>query len=301
MSSLAKKINTVLSHPVNSFYHFLGTNAPDFLFNRYASLSRKSGIDKLYLILSFDCDTEEDINAAWDVHRRLQGMGISPVYAVPGDLLRRGEKVYRRIYESGSQFINHGDIEHTFYDIKNKRYASCFFYNEQSFDRIKKDIFDGHRTLKEVLNIEARGFRTPHFGTFQSTRQLKFLYGVLKELGYLFSTSTAPIYGLRGGAMINSKGIIELPVSGTIAHPLQVLDSWGYFKAPARKFTPEDYLNEAKKLSNKLADSGVGIINIYADPSHVYKQELFFQAINEISKVAVPITYNELPGLKELI
>ena len=289
-----RKVIRAATDPVSTFYHLLGRINPESLFVRYAALSRRAGLDKLYFVLSFDCDTDEDIRVAWDVHSRLLDMGVMPTYAVPGDFLRKGEGVYTRIAETGAEFINHGDIEHTYFNEKRGSYASCFFYDEQSPERVRQDIVDGDRTLKEVLGVSARGYRTPHFGTFQRPDQLRFLHGVLMDLGYAFSTSTAPEYGLRHGPVFDIFGIKELPLSGTASRPLQTLDTWSFFEAPDRVRTPEDYRVEAKSLADIMTKGGAGIINVYADPSHIHDQEIFFVAVRLWSLVALPAHYRDV-------
>ena len=95
---------------------------PDYLWKK---LSKKTkGFRCSQLILSFDCDTHEDIDVAESVHIRLQNIGVTPVYAVPGALLRKGAKVYKKIHESGAEFINHGGRAHTYFNEKNQRHAS---------------------------------------------------------------------------------------------------------------------------------------------------------------------------------
>jgi hypothetical protein len=63
------------------------------LFARYGQLARRAGLDRVWLVLSFDCDTPQDADVAEAVHERLMSMGVRPVYAVPGDLLREAHDV----------------------------------------------------------------------------------------------------------------------------------------------------------------------------------------------------------------
>lgn len=174
---------------------------PRILWSSYAHKSKRI-LPQSYFILSFDCDTEDDIAVALEVHSELEQIGIVPVYAVPGELLKKGEKVYIKILDTGAEFINHGGCEHTYFDEQHKRHASCFFYDQQSQEDLRNDIFLGHQALKSVLGMTAKGWRTPHFGTFQKPEHLNFLYGVLSELGYVFSTSTKPGSGLSAWAII---------------------------------------------------------------------------------------------------
>ncbi len=264
------------------------------LYRRYTQLACQAGFRRLYFVLSFDCDTREDAEVAWVVHARLREMGVTPVYAVPGELLNRGERVYRRILEDGAEFINHGYREHTYFDTARGAYASCFFYDQQPLETVREDIVQGDRNLRATLGIAPRGFRAPHFGTFQRPEQLRFQHGVLKELGYAFSTSTVPLYAYRFGPAFRDYGVLELPVSGMASRPLRILDSWTCFEAPKRRFEPRDYAREGRLVATRFEALGVGLLNFYADPSHIHDRPEFFEAVAEWARVARPATYGQL-------
>ena len=288
------KVRRAVRDPRATGYALRGKLTPDALFRRYAARARGAGLDRVYFVLSFDCDTEDDIAVVWDVHSRLADMGVQPVYAVAGDLLRTGEKVYRRIRETGAQFINHGNRKHTYFDDALGRHASCFFYDEEPREDIRGDIMGGDETLRAVLGVEPIGFRTPHFGTFQRREQLVFLHGVLKELGYRFSTSTVPLHGFRHGAIFDAFGLPEIPVSGCATTPLRILDTWSCFMAPDRVLSPKDYLREGEAMSKRLSALGTGVLNYYADPIHIHDQPIFFETVKAWTEAAQPADYQRI-------
>lgn len=293
------RVREALADPVLTLYSLRGRWDHSGLFKRYAQLSRRAGIDRLYFILSFDCDTPEDIRVVSDVHSRLTDLGVMPVYAVPGQLLERGDKVYRRIAETGAEFINHGYSEHACIDKHTGTTVSCFFYDQLPLARISEDISNGDKVLREVLGISVKGFRAPHFGTFQKPHQLLFLHSVLKELGYEFSSSTGPYYGFRYGAMFERFGVKEFPVSGMWTSPLNILDTWGCYRAPGRTMGEADYLREGKAVARYFNETrSVGILNYYADPSHIAGSESFFETVMEWARSGRNSTYQLL--LQEL-
>ena len=291
---LVGRIRSIVNDPVTSWYRARSRFGSSGLHRRYADLCRRRGLDRLFFVLSLDCDTEEDIRAAWGVHTRLVDMGIRPVYAVPGELLRKGEKVYRRISGAGGSFINHGGRSHTYFDGDSKRYRSCFFYDQLPQDVIHEDVIDGDACLKDVLGIAPKGFRTPHFGTFQKPKQLRFLHRILRELGYSFSSSTVPIYGFRYGPMFDRFGVFEFPIGGRAATPFLTLDTWSCFAAPNRQLMPEDYKREGSQIADLMSGLGVGLLNYYADPSHVCDGEIFFETIARWCEIAEPVTFDDL-------
>jgi hypothetical protein len=268
---------------------------PNLIWYLYAEKCKKL-FNESKLILSFDCDTEEDIVVVWDVHSRLLDMGITPVYAVPGELLKKGEKIYRKIHETGAEFINHGGREHTYFDTANNRHASCFFYDQQPLGIVEQDIIQGHKTLQDVLGITATCWRTPHFGTFQKSEHLIFLYSILKEMNYKFSTSTSPEMAYRYGPIYKHDSIFEMPVTGIFSEPLNIMDTWGYFEAHDRFRAPDDYVKTSQSLA-KFSSCHPIFINIYGDPSHIYDKPEFFQAMKILVQASENMNYTQLLGM----
>jgi len=260
---------------------------------KYRRNAVRCGLDRLYLVLSFDCDTPDDIAVAWDVHVRLLDMGICASYAVPGALLREGAGVYRRIADTGAEFLNHGGRSHAEFDHHFQRYRSTYFYDSLSPAEIEFDIAEGDRAIMEVIGCKAQGFRTPHFGTFQSPAQLASLHAMLGRRGYRFSSSTTPYYALRYGPAFTRFGLLELPVSGRGRDPMTILDTWGCFGAPDRSFTASDYKTDALMLADLLAGRS-GILNYYADPSHIADQPIFFETMRALGAVAMPVSYRQV-------
>jgi len=292
--AMLKKIGTVLTDPHRLFYSVRAQTGRDGLDRRYRRLAEQAGFRELFFVLSFDCDTAKDAEVAVKVHERLRELGVTPVYAVPGELLNAAEPAYRQILETGAEFINHGYRTHTYFDTANSRYASCFFYDELPLETVRSDILDGDRNLRETLGIEPKGFRAPHFGTFQKPAQLRFQHDVLKSLGCTFSTSTLPLYAYRFGPAFREFGILELPVSGMGSMPLRILDSWTCYEAPGRRFGPQDYVREGRLAADRFETLGLGLLNYYADPSHIHDRPEFFEAVDRWARIAKPVTYSQL-------
>lgn len=293
---LARKILIAAENPAMvAHYAWSRAHAPSIL-SAYRRRARAAGLTRLEFILSFDCDTEADIAAAEDVHRRLAGLGIVASYAVPGELLRQGATAYRRIAETGAEFLNHGDRHHMYLDPATARYESCFFYDEEPRSAVEADIVGGDRAVTDVIGRKPAGFRTPHFGTFQRESELRFLHSVLGRLGYAYSTSTTPGFGLCYGPVFGRYGLPEIPVSGRGSDPFTILDSWSCFARPDRVLGPDDYAREAIALAEALAD-GPGLINYYADPSHVAGQPMFFEAMAQLVRRAAPTTFGKIAAM----
>jgi len=276
-----RAIGAAAKDPFYAFSFALAGQCPDYFRKRYARKARQQGIKRSYFILSFDCDTEKDIEVAETVHARLWDIGIMPSYAVPGELLKKGRKTYRALKDGGAEFLNHGYLSHTSHDEGTKSYVSTLFYDRLSPEQVRDDIKKGHETCIEVLGEKPKSFRTPHFGTYQKARQVKHLYAVLAELGYSCSSSTTPVTGLWHGPVIKTPhGISEIPVSGCYDYPARILDSWGFKFSPTRRLTENDYVVQFGKMVEFMSRPGSpGVLNIYADPSQVYDWPAFFECM----------------------
>jgi hypothetical protein len=283
---VARRIAFALRHPVHTAIHAVSTRRPDWVLARYSRLAREQGLDGPRFVLSFDCDTDLDIEVAEDVHTRLATLGIRPCYAVPGELLERGATVYQRIAATGAEFLNHGYRTHTFFHPITRTYESTFFYDRLDRAQIRDDIRRGHDAHVRVLGRAPTGFRVPHFGTYQELHQLRLLHQELAELGYRYSSSTVPRYGLLHGPLKKSDaGIWEIAVSGCFDRPTTILDSWGVRYAERRQYTEEDYGIQFGKML-RFFENKPGLLNYYADPSQVYDWPGFFDAIAPAARVA---------------
>jgi hypothetical protein len=276
-------------------YKIVGSLHPELLWKKILKQSKNIGLERLYLIVSFDCDVPEDAQVVLNIEKKLSEIGIKSSFAVPGEILLRDKTIYGELRDRGVEFLNHGYTRHTFWNEKFQRNESCFFYDQLSIETIRQDIYHGHETLVDFLSKSPFGFRTPHFGTFQKRKDLIFLYGVLSELGYRYSSSTTPYFGFRYGPVFFAQNVFELPVTGVFTRPLHIYDTWGFFDAPDRVHLPNDYVNEAKKAANFFSKQNqVGILNCYADPAVIANASEFFEAMKVLASISHSIYPNEL-------
>jgi len=290
---MLKKFKNLLINPHYYIWKAVTNINPNIYFERTSKFAKKFGINDIYLILSFDCDTQKDIDVLEILNNKLSKIGIKPVYAIPGELILSNINTLKKIKDQGAEFINHGFKTHTLFIKEKNLNKSIFFYDELNKSTIKKDIEKGDFAIKEALKIDPKGFRTPHFGTFQSKSQRTFLYDILRNLNYEFSTSTSPDKSFFQGPIHINSGLYEIPVSGCGYKPFNILDSW-YFSCPKPSKTSKDYYLEAEKVTTFVKDKGIGILNYYTDPSHIVHNKNFWDALNLWKEIARPLTYTEL-------
>lgn len=276
---------------MNPFFiaaYLLSIVYPKFLWSKYIKACKNIGLKNGIFVLSFDCDTELDIEVILSVYKKLKEMGIRPIFAVPGELLIAGASVYKELADDGAEFINHGYKKHTDLKLPERIYESYFFYETLTNVEVENDIRSGDKVIRDYLGVAPKGFRTPHFGTYQSKRNLAFLHKTLNGLGYKFSTSTPPLFGFRNGPFSIHDSVIELPVSGCPRWPLRILDSWGFAFNPQRNVSKADYIQELTVLTELLESKDPVFINIYADPSQIYDWPEFFDAMKRLAKFNAP-------------
>ncbi|HOO57130.1 MAG TPA: polysaccharide deacetylase family protein [bacterium] len=293
------RLKRFLSDPGLKLQRLRGEKGIRHLFKQYSDKSVEAGIDKLYFVLSFDCDIRDDLEVIDTLNSKLNSIGIKPVYAAPGKIIEINSDVFRNVISKGSEIINHGYDNHAYFDESLDRYVSTFFYDKLSYEEVRQDIIRGDETIKNLLGISPSGFRAPHFSTFQGPRQLECIYTTLIELGYKYSTTTMPVTGLKNGAAFRRNEITEFPVSGMWSNPFAILDSWNFFKAPDRIYAAEDYFDEGNAIASYFSEYNLsGVLNYYADPSHVIDNDIFFGTVEKWAGIARNVTYSEL--MKEI-
>jgi len=272
----------------------VGRRWPSLLWRHYARKVRQVGLDRLYLVLSFDCDTPEDIVAAERIDDWLRARGVKATYAVPGQQLEQGAAVYRRLADQGADFINHGARPHA--ERRDGRYWSVTFYHEMSSAEVVDDVRRGHEIVQRVIGRMPLGFRAPHFGLFQEPAQLALLHQTLRELGYRYDTSTVPLFGLRRGPVSDVGGLYEVPLSGSYHSPLDVLDSWGRIRSPYEPVITDEYADSfIETVDQLLRRQTPGVLNYYVDPAHVADSDAFYRALSHVVERGVPtLHYGEL-------
>jgi hypothetical protein len=293
------RLAAAVREPGNFALQVTGRLRPKWILGRYLRLARQQGLRRASFILSFDCDTDFDLEVVAEVHARVTALGITPVYAVPGQLLEKGRTTYQKIQASGAEFLNHGYFRHCNYEAETGSYLSSFFYDQIPRALIQEDIRRGHQTFLAIMEKAPLGFRAPHFGSFQAREDLKFLHETLMGLGYLYSSSTVPLYGFRRGpAREIGPRFYEIPLSGCFDRPFYILDSWGFRFAPERQVGDDDYVRQFAKMVDFFNQPGrVGLFNCYADPSQVFDWPEFFECL----KLAAPLAVSSYVAfLKEL-
>lgn len=256
-------------------------------FHRYSSLCQAAGVDRVYLLLTFDCDTDQDIAAAREIDIDLRRRGIRAGYAVPGVQLERGAETWRQIGEAGAEFLNHGSQAHAEY--RDDRYWPVTFYNEMSEAEVLDDIRKGHQTVVDVFGSGPEGFRAPHFGSFQSPEQLEFLYSSLRPLGYRYCSTTIPSLGLARGPVVGVHDLVELPTTGSYRYPTTLLDSWTYLTDRQHYHLSDEYFELFDETVRRLTEDQLpAILTYYVDPAHVLGQRPFERALDTIAALNIP-------------
>lgn len=126
-------------------------------------------------------------------------------------------------------------------------------------------------------------FRTPHFGEFNSLKQLESLYRYLNTLGYRVSSSTLPVLGaLSGGVYTVAPSLVELPLNGCLNKPAQLIDSWGFLSAPDA-LGREKLIDELAEYARLFGQNVPLLLNLYFDPADIANEPEVLAALSKLS------------------
>ncbi len=238
--------------------------------------------DKIIFFLSFDCDTEKDARVVPTLQNELHRHGLKACFAVPGMELEKHPEPYRALYNAGHEFLNHGYQSHCHLKEETNEYISSFFYNQLPLKTWQTDVVRGHENIVQIFGTAPRGYRTPHFGSFQSVLQLSSLYRLLSQYGYRYSTSTLPLKRFVYGQVYRPQpDLWEFPLSGMFDNPFAVFDSWSIRFDPDRRYSDPDYF----RIFQQNLDFALHharrpyILNYYVDPSQVFDFDGFYQSL----------------------
>lgn len=277
---------------VSVFCHGISLNYPLFLhcFLKW----KRSGIlwpGKACFTLSFDCDYEEDVKALPQILDMLEKYKISASFACIGRWIEKFPQIHRSIIDEGHEIINH-----TYSHPDNEQLDPNRQFNDLSWGEKKEQIEKCHKVCRELLNYEPIGFRTPHFGRLFSGED----YHILKELGYVYSSSTIAIETPESGQpFLAREGILEFPLSSCPKHPFTIFDSW-HTTSERTPGSAHRSSSEFLKLFKQLIDLAVkthSYINVYWDPQDIIKVVGFEQVLKYLVDKSDEIwvtTYKEL-------
>ena len=284
------------SQPLKTARNLLLRLAPSLLFWReYTRKARAAGISKLYIILSYDCDTPDDAAAGVQLFDWLATRGIPATFAVPGMPLNESQKEYRAIHRQGAAFINHGGAPHT--EFRGDRYHSVTFYERMAPEKVAADIRLGHQIFETVLGEAPVGFRAPHFGHYQRPEQLRLIYDTLSEMGgYRFSSTTTAAFAQLYGPLVAADALVEIPIIGSYHWPLRIFDSWGHVVDRVSRTVTDAYAQGLLQTVDQLIRRQIPtVLNYYADPSQVIGNPAYFGALERAQELGAQfISYAQL-------
>ncbi len=287
--SIIVKTKKVINDPIYSYFWARTKINTGFYLSDLKKQGRQLRLTQPKFLLSFDCDTSKDIKSSLTLYKKFSRNGIYPVIAAPADIVEEGLNEFRELAALGATFLNHGSSYHAATNTQGEIY-STLTYSEMSEDQWINDIIEGHQRLKNYLDIKIKGFRTPHFGEFNSPSSLKRLYQVLNDLDYNHSSSTTPLFAstAQRSAKWSSNKITEFPVNGLLDKPTQIIDSWSFSKPDSNTERQVQLIIKSLQQYGQLFNSGENIfLNIYFDPAQLEKQRAICDQILNFSPWAM--------------
>lgn len=233
---------------------------------------------KTCLTFSFDCDYSADVEAMPHALEFLSRYSFKASFACVGYWIEKYPEEHRMILEEGHEIINH-TYSHPDNEVINPGRKFKNISREEKLEEISRC----HKVCKDILDYKPIGCRIPHFKNLFTPE----IYGILKELGYVYSSSTLSTNTKSfGRPFVTREGIIEFPLSTCPKHPFTVFDTWHSFNSPRLFYRlvhrgERSYIN----LFKTLVDLGIetnSYINIYIDPADVLKMREFGKLLEYI-------------------
>jgi peptidoglycan/xylan/chitin deacetylase (PgdA/CDA1 family) len=220
--------------------------------------------------ISFDCDMPPDIDALPKLLELLNSHNIKSSFACIGKWIEKDPRVHRNILDGGHEIINHT------YSHPNSVFNDALF-NKISEKEQKAEIVNFEKVCKKLLDYKPVGFRTPHLGNLHG----QFVYPILEELGYLYSSSTTltqtksyglPYFPSKENFLVSgnrSYSVLELPLMVCPEHYFPIFDSWHCFRSnpPAHAKAGAFFETFEKAVSMVTNHNAVG--TFYFDPADV--------------------------------
>lgn len=231
---------------------------------------------KACLSISFDCDYPADVEAIPHVLRQLSGYPFKTSFACVGSWIEKYPNPHKMILEYGHEIVNH-TYSHPDNEILNPGRK----FKDIPRSEKKEEIEKCHDACVKLLSYAPSGCRIPHFKNLFTSE----IYGILKETGYVYSSSTwltnTHSYGFP---FLAEDGIIEFPLSTCPKHPFTVFDTWHSLTSKKRFHrlihkTEEEYLRLARLLIDLTIEYN-SYCNIYIDPGDIMKMEGFSSLLN---------------------
>lgn len=249
-----------------------------YLFKKMNSFSQGDPA-KIYVMVSFDCDRPEDTQALGDLSSLLSQYNIPCSIAVTAALIEGYENEYKNFFSCGHELLNHGYSLHTNTNERKKIYSE-FYYHDADSTFIENEIAKAQDVYQNLLGVCPKGFRVPHFGTFQNKEKMLMLYNVLKKQGFAYSSSLMCFPMKQYGWSFSTNGIVEFPLSNRVSLPYSVVDSHTLIYTQSRLNIKNRFFKEFRKMLDvALENEQSTIINFYADPSQVTYEEQFENAL----------------------
>ena len=276
-------IKKIFNNPIRSIIFLIDNFIP------FINLKKKIFYSNLLLeksfFISFDCDTQKDIDCLENLLTKLKAIEIKILLAIPAKIIKKNIILIKKltnIYEV--EFLNHGYYIHTEFREKDKTYVSTLSYNKKDIEFIKKDILLAHNFLLDKLNIIPVGFRAPHFGEINLKLKSK-IYKFLSDLNYVYSSSSIYDLAILKGSIFKINNIIDLTVTGRSNNISKMLDSWSFLENKDNEVTlNKSYFDEIEKVKNIFMNQNYNYLNIYADPSHIINHDNFFEFLKSLAK-----------------
>ncbi len=212
--------------------------------------------------LSFDCDYPRDAEAIPYMLKLLAKYNVKSSFAAVGHWVEKYPKYHEEVVKQGHEILNH-----TYSHPDNELLNPGRKFREISRQEKLEEVAKCDEIIYKYLGVKTKGTRIPHFKNLFTNE----IYGILKELGHKYSTSTCLTNTKSSGdPFVAPEGIVEIPLTTCLKHPFTVFDTWHSLNSNRLFYrwihnTEREYQDIFKKLVDISIETS-SYMNIYIDP-----------------------------------
>jgi len=242
--------------------------------------------DKVYSTLSFDCDSIKDVMSIPSLIDELLSYDFKVSFACVGKLIEEYPVEHKKIVNESYEIINHTYSHPISEELNNPQR-----FDKMPFQKQKAEITSCHNVSKTILGYEPMGFRVPHF----SVQFTSSIYPILKEVGYVYSSSVLAIKAPSPGIPYVAVGrIVEFPLITCPRHPFQAFDTFHAFRSRMTKHKSEEFYQLFCEIVQFCLKKRI-YLNFYFDPQDVVTFKRFKDCLELLSDKNLCVkTYGDL-------
>src|SRR3989442_5455470 len=237
-------------------------------------------------VLSFDCESAEDLRALPSVLDTLKQHDTRASFACIGRLLEKYPEEHREIAARGHEILNH-TYTHAGASLLTARNS----FRHLPYFQLREELATCSDSAERVLGFRPHGFRAPHFAVSWRAD----MYTAAADLSLKYSSSCLETQLPHGCTPVRLGEIMEIPVCTCPDHPFLALDSFHAMRSRLFRHPNETRFAESVGFVLKEVASSGTFGSIYLDPRDAVEAKMLETLLSNVGESEVrTLTYAEV-------